>query len=935
MTATIIANGITLAWVNPGDATLLLRRRAKGLPAGQWTTLVNESASTLSSFTDNNLVMGQTYEYALQRTTNAIQAFGYAHAAIHANVTDTRGKLLLFVDAALATPLASEIERLQDDLIGDGWELVVFSSESTATVTSTRNQITAAFNAEPTLVKAVFLLGAIPVPYAGNSAWDGHSDHQGAWPSDALYADLSTTGWTDVSVNNTSPNRDANDNIPGDGKFDQSYIPTSVELQVGRVDFRRLSWAAYGAVDEVDLYRRYLNKNHAWRSGQYTVANKALVDDNFGYFGGEAFAANGFRNAYPLVGADNIVETDFFNNTNPQTWLLGYGTGGGSYQSAGGVGSSSNFMTDTVNIVFSNLFGSYHGDWDYEADPFMPAALASRGGILTCSWAGRPHVFNQALASGETIGFCHRETQNAQFNTGYANTFGRSGAHLTLLGDPTVRAHVVKPVEGVNAVATCTNVSLSWSPSTDVDVEGYHIYRAVQKNGVYTRLTSDLISNTSFLDLTAPAGSIFYQIKAVKQVITPGGGIYLNSSTGAIISVMKPAPFVASIAPHGTLTCITTSLPLSPIVDLPIGTYTCAWSTGATADCILLVTDPGSYTVTITANNGCTSSANTVVPSDTESPIVSTSGTLTCSNTCLLLPPTGLGGSPNTWTGPCVSTQGNMVCASCPGLYIGTSINVSNGCAQVINFSVIESITAPGASAGVSGPADCNGTIQLTGNSSTSGVTYAWQGPGIAPANQFLQNPMVSVSGVYILTVTNPLNGCSSTDAITVSIPTGAVVVITTTPTNQGQSNGSVDLQVMGSIPPFTYLWSNGAITQDLTGLESGTYTCTITNANGCTSVAQTMVSELSKTDLPDWVEAFSLAPNPTQSMTNLRIKLPSPMNLDLSLLDMTGRILWSKSFEKQTELNLPFDLSAYPSGYYQYRAVINGVVLLRSVSKI
>jgi hypothetical protein len=267
----------------------------------------------------------------------------------------------------------------------------------------------------------VLLLGAIPVPYSGNTAWDGHGDHQGAWPSDAYYADVNGN-WTDSTVNNVSPGRDVNKNIPGDGKYDQSYLPSTVELQVGRVDFRHINAVAFGEADQIGLMRRYLDKDHKWRIGDFPVDNKALVDDNFGYFGGEAFGSSGYRNAYPLVGETNIVETDFFAGTESQSYLLGYGCGGGNYNGAAGVGSSSNFATDTVNIVFSNLFGSYFGDWDYEVDPFLPSALASRGGILTCSWAGRPHGFNQGLASGETIGFCIRETMNAQYNIGFANS---------------------------------------------------------------------------------------------------------------------------------------------------------------------------------------------------------------------------------------------------------------------------------------------------------------------------------------------------------------------------------------------------------------------------------------------------------------------------------------------------------------------------------
>ncbi|MCY7329971.1 MAG: hypothetical protein LH618_15560, partial [Saprospiraceae bacterium] len=55
-----------------------------------------------------------------------------------------------------------------------------------STVQSIKNQILTSYNADPANVTAVLLLGSIPIPYSGNSAWDGHSpDHTGAWPSDA------------------------------------------------------------------------------------------------------------------------------------------------------------------------------------------------------------------------------------------------------------------------------------------------------------------------------------------------------------------------------------------------------------------------------------------------------------------------------------------------------------------------------------------------------------------------------------------------------------------------------------------------------------------------------------------------------------------------------------------------------------------------------
>ena len=322
---------VTLNWQNPGGAGLLILRRTKGQGGTAWQQLINMSSSNLTTLTDVNVTAGQIYEYVVQRTLNNINAFGYAHVALNANPVNSRGKILIFVDSTTADALGVELVRMKNDMRGDGWWPIPFHTGPSSTVQSIKDQIRTSYNADPANVKAVLLLGTIPVPYSGDQAWDGHvPDHKGAWPADSYYAELNGN-WTDTLVNNTVPNRAANHNVPGDGKFDQNYIPTAVELQVGRVDFRHIDAAAFGAADQIELMRRYLDKNHNWRIGNYEVENKALIDDNFGYFGGEAFAANGYRNAYPLVGESNIVEADFFENTNPQAYLLGFGCGGGNY----------------------------------------------------------------------------------------------------------------------------------------------------------------------------------------------------------------------------------------------------------------------------------------------------------------------------------------------------------------------------------------------------------------------------------------------------------------------------------------------------------------------------------------------------------------------------------------------------------------------------
>ena len=516
---------------------------------------------TATSYPDREVRIATPYEYQIVKQTKAYTGYGYIYSGINVPITEERGTLLLLVDKTYASHLDRELAQLEEDLTGDGWLVRRFDVRRTDSVVSVKRLIRSQYLAAPSSVHCVFLFGHVPVPYSGDIMPDGHCpDHQGAWPCDGYYADMDGL-WTDRSVNETRASDPRNHNVPGDGKFDQNTFPAPLKLMIGRVDLAHLPGRALpggGATfpSELALLRNYLHKDHKFRTGQLQLPRRAFVGDYFGTHNGEAFAASGWRNLAPLLGASNVTRL-----SKPGSWiptlsrtpcLCAYGCGPGTYESIEGLGNFDRFFTGTsaemvrqdVKAAFVLLYGSWQGDWDSE-DDILRAVLALPSCGLASAWSGRPHWFLHHMALGEPIGFSARLTQNnppdglyqTEVNTGAAQV------HIALMGDPTLRLHYVTPPADLTCTREGSQTTLQWRPSKD-SVLGYYVYRARRPAGPFVRLTSSALTNTAYAD-SCTLGQATYMVRALKLETTPSG-TYVNLSQGAFPGASRYTPGLVS-----------------------------------------------------------------------------------------------------------------------------------------------------------------------------------------------------------------------------------------------------------------------------------------------------------------------------------------------------------------------------------------------------
>ncbi len=326
-----------------------------------------------------------------------------------------------------------------------------------------------------------------------------------------------------------------------------------------------------------------------------------------------------------------------------------------------------------------------------------------------------------------------------------------------------------------------------------------------------------------------------------------------SATATAIVNENKTAPMATLTG--GILDCNHPQITLSAVSSLANCNFN--WQgpgivSGANSSSPV-VSQPGNYVVTVVNPvNGCSAVASVAVSENKTAPSVSVAGgVLTCVQKEVRLSVTSsTSGAKYSWSGPGLLGGGDTASPliNKAGDYTVTVQDPANGCSSMAVATVTENLTAPAISATGATLTCAKPEVSLHASSTTAGATFRWSGPGILSGSE-TDSPMVNAPGAYLVTVTDPVNGCMTTASVNVMEDKLPPVVSATGATlTCAQPNAT--LWAVSSSATSTFVWTgpglvSGADSATPSVNQPGTYTVSVMDShNGCSATTTAVVSE-------------------------------------------------------------------------------------------
>ncbi|MBK7148292.1 MAG: gliding motility-associated C-terminal domain-containing protein [Bacteroidetes bacterium] len=404
----------------------------------------------------------------------------------------------------------------------------------------------------------------------------------------------------------------------------------------------------------------------------------------------------------------------------------------------------------------------------------------------------------------------------------------------------------INGLSGGNYTVTVTDANACTITASFTITEPSAITSSIAGTNVTCNGASNGAADLSVSGGTTPYTYLWSTFQSIEDLSNIGGGLYYVIITDAngcekrdSILITEPAAITLSTA----ITNVSCNNGNNGAIDITVNggtpTITYLWSNGAvTQDVSGLAA--GTYSVTVTDGNGCTATASATITQPAGLVLNATPTQVGCNG--------GANGAVD------ITVQGGVFPYSfawsnsdttedISGLSGGTytvTVTDANACTITASFTITEpsAITSSIAGTNVTCNGASNGAADLSVSGGTTPYTYLWS------TFQSIEDLSNIGGGLYYVIITDA-NGCEKRDSILITEPAALVLSQTITNVNcNGGSTGSIDLSVTGGVTTYSYLWSNGSTSQDLSGLVAGTYTVTVTDANACTATSTATITQ-------------------------------------------------------------------------------------------
>jgi gliding motility-associated-like protein len=436
----------------------------------------------------------------------------------------------------------------------------------------------------------------------------------------------------------------------------------------------------------------------------------------------------------------------------------------------------------------------------------VSAAVTGGTGAYTYSWTpvGGTASTASALASGTYTVTVHDASNCVQSATTVVGTSSGPTSSILSSGNPTCNGSCTGTAT-VSLVGGASPFVVAWSPSGG------------------TALTASSLC----------AGTYTCNVRDNNNCLTTQTVVFTEPAALTLTPSTVPA------------TCGSSNGTASVAVTGGTGAYTYSWSGGGGTGATTIGLSSATYSVLVTDAAGCSQTSSAVINnSGGPTATLSAVSKVTCNTACNGSATVNASGGSGAYTYSWSPSGGNSFIANslCAGTYSCT-VSDANNCKVTQSVTIIQpalllASTSSSTNVSCNGGTDGSANISVTGG--TVAYTYSW-----SPSGGSASSASGFAVGNYTCIVQDS-NGCTTSQIVPVTEP--AVLVTSSTPTNltcSGSANGAISATANGGTGVYTYSWSpSGGTASGASGLAAGTYSCLVTDANGCTSTTSATLTE-------------------------------------------------------------------------------------------